>query len=372
MIEQVFFRVNKLILSTFKSLLLYNTQKTAGYHCMNRRIIILMFLCVSLLSAEEHFPTQECPAFNNMKHTKNTDAVYLDTTQKYTILKHHKGQKLILVKGEHPAQRWVDEACFLKVQKSTDPLNVKRVDCDVLSIEDEGYRSSIKTAMPINTKKYENIKRSKQNILSLSWNNAFCETHRYKKECKRSIFSFGKAKYSEKYFSLHGLWPQPKNKLYCNVEKHDVAWDKHKQWNRLPDLGLSSEVKKDLQKIMPGFTSNLHKHEWIKHGTCYGTDANRYYKDAIGMVEQMNDSKVGDFFKKQIDKHVTLQQIRALFDRSFGLGTGKRVELKCHKGLITELWLHVGSGSDDLATRLKEGKQTRSQCQGGFIDKVGF
>jgi ribonuclease T2 len=86
----------------------------------------------------------------------------------------------------------------------------------------------------------------------------------------------------------------------------------------------------------------------------------------------MNNAKVGDFFRDHIGKHVTLQQVRSVFDRSFGRGAGKRVELKCNKGLITELWLHLGSRSDDLGELLKRGKQTRSHCQGGMIDKAGF
>ncbi len=116
------------------------------------------------------------------------------------------------------------------------------------------------------------------------------------------MFSFGRPNYSEKHFVLHGLWPQPKNKIYCDVDKQIVNLDKHKQWNRLPDLDLSDEVEQRLQKVMPGFSSNLHRHEWIKHGTCYGTDANRYYEDSINMVEQVNHSKVGDFFRQHIGK----------------------------------------------------------------------
>ncbi|MBT8344118.1 MAG: hypothetical protein KJO45_05310, partial [Sulfurovum sp.] len=322
----------------------------------------------------------ECPAFNNMKHTKNSHNVHLDLTKKYTILQHHKGQNLILIKGEQPAQRWVDDKCFSKGLESPNPVNVQKVESSIISIEDELSKISISTDLTKHTKKYKdnyankykskNI--SKQNLLALSWHNAFCETHRYKKECKRSMFSFGRPNYREKHFVLHGLWPQPKNKLYCNMDSHTVTMDKHKQWNRLPDLGLSPETLKRLQKVMPGFSSNLHKHEWVKHGTCYGTDANRYYDDAISMVEQMNDSKVGDFFKKNIGKRVTLQQVRSVFDRSFGQGTGKRVELKCNRGLITELWLHLGSGSDALGTLLKQGKQTRSYCQSGIVDKAGF
>lgn len=357
---------------TLKSLLQYNTQKNSGYHCMRKLILLFIFFSVSLFARYDAFPTQECPAFNNMKHTQNTHSVHLDTKKKYTILKHHRGQNLILVKNEQPAQRWVDDTCFANRSKSSNPLNVKRVESRVVSIEDKLSYSPIDTELTIHTKKYQNANISIDNILALSWHNAFCETHRYKKECKRSMFSFGRPNYSEKHFVLHGLWPQPKSKIYCGVDSHTVTMDKHKQWNRLPDLGLRDEVNNHLQKVMPGFSSNLHKHEWIKHGTCYGTDTNNYYEDAIDMVEQVNDSKVGDFFKKQIGKYVTLQQIRAVFDRNFGLGSGKRVELKCDNGLITELWLHLGSGSDALGTRLKQGKQTRSHCQGGLVDKAGF
>ncbi len=329
---------------------------------MNQLILILMLFTVSLLAREEMFPTQECPAFNNLKHTQNTHGVHLDKEKKYTILRHYKGQNLIVVKGEQPSQRWVDESCFHKHSDAFNPLNVRRAGSKVLDIDD-GFDQ---------TQKYDNSKISKQNILTLSWHNAFCEMHRVKKECQRSLFAFGRFKYREKHFVLHGLWPQPKDNIYCGVERHTVMLDKHKQWNRLPDIALNDEIKGGLQKVMPGVASSLHKHEWIKHGTCYGTDANRYYKDAIQMVEQVNASRVGDFFKKQIGKRVTLQQVRAVFDRSFGLGAGKRVELKCNKGLITELWLHIGAGSDDLGVLLTQGKQTRSHCQGGFVDKAGF
>jgi len=348
---------------------------------MMNKAFMLLLLCTSLLLARyDAFPTKECPAFNNMKHSKNTDGVHLDIGKTYTILQEHKGQKLVLIKGENPAQRWVDAECFSKENRSTNPMNVSKVECNVISIDKENSKSSQSTIKSKHSKKYENKNTkkyeagniSRQNILSLSWHNAFCETHRYKKECKRSMFSFGRPNYGDKHFVLHGLWPKPKNNYYCGVEKHYVVLDKHTQWNRLPRLDLSDQTRKRLQNIMPGYASDLHKHEWIKHGTCYGTDANRYYEDALNMVEQMNQSKVGDFFKKQIGKRVTLNQVRAAFDRSFGTGAGKRVAMQCKNGLITELRLHVGSGSDDLGVLLKRGEVARSHCQGGMVDKAGF
>ena len=347
---------------------------------MNKLIIIFMIFTVSLLARYEAFPTKVCPAFNNMKHSKNTHDVHLDITKKYTIIKSHKGQKLILIKGEQPAQRWVDSECFSKSDNGSNLMNVKEIESKSLSIEDELSKSAVKIDFTShakkykenNTNKYNNPELSQYNLLALSWHNAFCETHRYKKECKRSLLSFGKNKYRQKHFVLHGLWPQPRKNVYCNVEKDFVNADKHGQWRDLPCLAMDDAIEDRLAKVMPGFASDLHKHEWVKHGTCYGTDPQTYFEDAVSLVEQLNDSKVGNYFSKNIGKHVTLKQVRHVFDRSFGVGAGKRVEMKCKKGLITELWLHLGSGSDDLGALLHSGKQVRSRCQKGLIDRAGY
>lgn len=308
---------------------------------MNRHLLIFMLFSVLLLARYEAYPLKECPAFNNMKHSKNTHDVVLDIHKEYKVLKHHKGQTLIVVKGEHSSQRWVDAGCF--------PM-----DKEALSYPQN------RTKSPKN--------QSRQNILALSWHNAFCQTHQYKKECRRSMFS----RYKESHFVLHGLWPQPKNNLYCNVERKLITLDKHKQWNRLPALSLSRETMEGLSYYMPGFDSYLHRHEWIKHGTCYGTDAQRYYSDVLSLMGQFEKSRVNAFFAKNRGKSVTLAQVRHFFDRNFGSGTGKRVEMRCKKGLLTEIWLHLGSGSDDLATLLKRGNQIRSQCKQGHVDRAGF
>jgi ribonuclease T2 len=343
---------------------------------MNKLLFVLIFFTVSLVARYEAFATKECPAFNNIKHTENTHHVILDTTRKYTVLKHHKGQTLILIKGEQPAQRWVDDRCFQKQNETTNPLNVEKVQSRVIGIEDETYEASVpvqKDKKLLDSTAVRDVTASKQNLLVLSWHNAFCETHRTKKECKRGLLSMFKPNYHESHFVLHGLWPQPKNRVYCNVDRKIITMDRYKYWNKLPSLGLTAKTKEALSKVMPGVRSDLHKHEWFKHGTCYGTDAEQYYKDAITLVEQLNESAVGDFFAKHIGKKVSLKQIQKHFDKSFGTGTGKRVELKCKDGLITELWLHLGSGDNvSLNTLLRRGKQTRSHCQRGLIDRAGF
>lgn len=303
-------------------------------------------MTLSLFARYEAAPAESCPAYNNMKHSQNIHHVYLHTGRKYTVLQHHKGQVLVLVKGENPAQRWVDEKCFSSKEK---PETTEH------------------------TKKYQNSIKPEQLLLALSWHNAFCETHRSRKECQRSLFFLGQKRSKENGFVLHGLWPQPQNRVYCEVPQTLVSLDKHHQWNRLPEPDIESALRKALSGVMPGISSNLHRHEWVKHGSCYGTDAQRYFEEAVHLTKQVNASKVSRFFVQNTGKRVTLQQVRFLFDSAFGKGTGRRVELRCRKGLVSELWLHLGNADEtDLSVMLRNGKAARSQCQSGMIDRAGY
>jgi len=322
---------------------------------MMRTSLLFLFLSVILFSKTELHPTQCCPAYNNMKHTRNSGSIMLDLKKQYEVKQHHKGQYLIQIKGANPSQRWVDEYCLAPESK----MNVAPADCDIKPIEGKESEQKGETSLH-------------ENLLALSWHNAFCETHRYKKECKRGWKNLlGKSK-SDNNFVLHGLWPQPRNHVYCEVERRYITADKYKQWNKLPEPKLSGSTKAKLRGVMPGIDSNLHRHEWIKHGTCYGTDAEMYFKDAITLTNKVRNSDVARFFQKNVGKRITIQRLREVFEKSFGKGTGSRVELRCNRGLITEIWLHLGSKRDDLSSMLRNGKKIYSRCQRGTVDRVGY
>ncbi|HHH19815.1 MAG TPA: hypothetical protein ENK86_04830 [Campylobacterales bacterium] len=293
--------------------------------------------------------TQACEAYNNMKHSKNTNNVTLEVGKEYRILDHKKGQILTLVKGEHIAQRWVDENCF----------------------EPQGLAEKLVNALNKKSETSSNIaskKTSKQNLLAISWQNAFCENYKYKKECK----SLERDDFAASHFVLHGLWPQPRNNQYCNVSKKAISTDKNKQWYRLEKLDLSYETREALGEKMPGYHSYLHRHEWVKHGTCYGTGADKYYQDSLALLEQLNASKIQTFFAQKQGKTVHLKEIRKLFDEVFEQGAGEHVTMNCRNGLITELWLHLGSGSDKLGELLSRGQTPKSRCFKGEIDAYGY
>jgi ribonuclease T2 len=320
-----------------------------------QRGFTLFLLFTLLLFARYDAPAlKACGAYNNLKHTKNTHHVELIPYDTYTVLDEHKGQKLILIKGEQPAQRWVDEACIA----SKKSMHVSVADSPVapLSTNEDDHAAQV----------------SKQNLLALSWHNAFCETHRYKKECKRGIRYLFRSRSGDDSFVLHGLWPQPRSRVYCGVPQKWIVLDKRKQWHLLPEPELTEKTKEELSRLMPGYSSNLHRHEWIKHGTCYGTDAEHYFADALALTEAFNHSPVRALFVKKEGKIIDIAELRLLVDRIYGKGTGRKVAMQCKHGLVTELWLNLGGSGNDLATLLRGGKALRSRCKRGRVDPAGF
>ncbi|MEA2112160.1 MAG: ribonuclease T2 [Campylobacterota bacterium] len=197
---------------------------------------------------------------------------------------------------------------------------------------------------------------STNNLLAISWQNAFCETHQKKRECR----NIKATDFSASHFTLHGLWPQPRDNTYCKKSK--------KVW-------LEKPLYTELLHVMPAAKSGLHQHEWKKHGTCYNSSQEQYFKDSILLLKQINNSAVRDFFAKNIGKTVTAKQVRLAFDRAFGQGSGRKVKMQCHKGLITELHVNLQgniSALSDIDRLLKDAKYAQNGCQKGRIDGVGF
>jgi ribonuclease T2 len=209
---------------------------------------------------------------------------------------------------------------------------------------------------------------SDEYLLALSWQPSFCETHKSKPECK----TLTATRFDAGHLALHGLWPQPRNNAYCGVSVKDKSIDRKKRWDLLQLLKLSADVTKELTKVMPGYASNLQRHEWIKHGTCYGKNENDYYADALFLTGEINGSSISALFRDNVGKKISSKQIRQRFDQVFGAGSGNKVNLRCdRKGNIGELWINLkGDIRGDLSLRglLGKAESTKSRCQAGVVD----
>ncbi len=197
---------------------------------------------------------------------------------------------------------------------------------------------------------------STENLLAISWQNAFCQMHQNKRECR----NVKPTAYAASHFTLHGLWPQPRHKVNCRGSRK---------------VFLEKELYQELLEVMPAAKSGLHKHEWKKHGTCYGKKPEAYFQDSIALLKQVNDSAVRELFAKNIGKTVTKQNVMLAFDKAFGKGAGRKVKMVCKKGLITELQINLRgkiSPKTPLDTLLKQAKNAKGGCKKGRVDAVGF
>jgi ribonuclease T2 len=298
----------------------------------------------------EFVAQRTCPATRGIQ--AKADGVEVRAGERYAVLGLNRPQGdwlQIRVPGARPKSRWVS------------------LDCGRWT--PAGAEGRDRSALPAPAA------RSGKLLLSLSWHPAFCETRPEKVECQEQAASHVEAD----HFVLHGLWPQPRGLEYCNVSERERALDERRRWRDLPDLSLQPATRERLRRAMPGTASGLDRHEWVRHGSCFASDADVYYRTALGLVEQVNQSALREAFVGRLGQRVTLDQLRAAFERSFGPGTGTALGLQCSRDgdrqLISEIRIKLRQPLDDatkLSAALDRSSPERGNCSAGEVDRVGL
>jgi ribonuclease T2 len=188
---------------------------------------------------------------------------------------------------------------------------------------------------------------STENILALTWQNGFCKAHPRNPAC----LNRHRGDYSLTNFTLHGLWPK---KEYC----------KYKPMN------LDKNFMKILTKFMPAARFGLAKHEWKKHGVCFGSDAKTYFLTAIKLTQQFNESLFRQFFVMHMGQSVSLARLRMVFRDVFGKSNVRKFQVICKNGYITEIRINLKGDpvKEDLYELINNAKEMhKKQCQRGII-----
>lgn len=312
----------------------------------------------------------ECPAYHSMRKKTNPGNIQLTANMAYEVLSKNKAKAThyrIKIVEATPQERWV-------------PINCGKllVDCrEYKGVDSQSAPTPTPVPSPAPQPEPGPVSppppqsQAQNYLLALSWQPAFCQTHQQKTECETQ----STGRYDANHMALHGLWPQPESNIYCNVSNNKKRLDQRKMWNQLPALGLTEETYGDLIETMPGVASYLHRHEWIKHGTCYSTTPEEYYRESIILTEQINASPVRDLFADNIGQTISSVEIKTMFDEAFGAGAGDKIQVKCDEGMIVELWINLNGSIDDgsrISDLLKNAHPAASSCSGGVIDPVGF
>jgi ribonuclease T2 len=300
---------------------------------------------------------RDCPATVSIRQGDTADGVRLEPGRAYRVLGKNKADAThcqVVVEDARPPERWVALACG--------------------DLTERGATNGDPAAAQVGTAPAAAVPaRSKPGayVLALSWQPAFCELHRSKPECRSQAAGCTGAS----RFSVHGLWPQPRENTYCGVEPPTRRLDEAGNWSALPVLTLRPDTRKRLATLMPGYRSGLEQHEWYSHGTCYGTDADAYFGHAMDLTSQVNASPVLALFVDHRGSYLSAARIRAAFDAALGSGTGDRVRLVCEQGMIGELRLslqgEIAEGTR-IASLMQAARPSSPGCRGGNVDEPGL
>jgi len=304
--------------------------------------------------------TSECPAYQSIRKKTNPGevAVVTDRAYRLTGINRDDGEYFSIEISDAPVtrQRWVSVTCGLHVV----PAGESQITDEPVDRIPAGSEST-------------------DNVIALSWQPAFCEKKPNKKEC--IALNSGLLPSSETRLSIHGLWAQPRERSYCGVSESLRRLDQSGNWHRLPPLDLSVSTREQLVDLMPGAASHLHRHEWIKHGTCHfgRGGAEEYYSDTLLLTRMINESGLADYLHSHLGETIETSDIRQLFNQWFGAGAGNRVQFHCSgdgkRVLLQELRISITGIVEpqaDLAALLGASPEVSLGCPSGTIDPVGL
>jgi len=293
---------------------------------------------------------RDCPATRGIK--ASPDGVSVQSGERYVALGLNKreGDYLqIRVPGARPEPRWVARDCG--------------------DWPGGNPPDAAMSAQAPNTPS-----RPRRLLLALSWQPAFCERQPRKRECQTQTPD----RFDAEHLSLHGLWPQPQGLEYCGVDARTRGIDRSGTWTALPAPKLEEDTRQRLRQAMPGTDSGLERHEWLRHGSCFGTDADSYFRTALVLLDQINRSKLRDLLVRREGSQIALSELKAAFEESFGPGAGGAMSVRCQldgqRTLIGEIRLSLRqplSPATSLSEALDRVSGERDTCQAGMVDTVG-
>lgn len=213
-------------------------------------------------------------------------------------------------------------------------------------------------------------------VLALSWQPGLCIKVRGANEDKcRPI--------AAERLTLHGLWPnadrngdgrQDVGDDYCLAPAERagmIARDKA-DWRQLPPVPLSDDLRADLAHAMGG-SSHLDRHEWLKHGTCSGLSADRYFAAAVALTDAIAESELGRLLSARAGDDVARRDLLQAFSGEFGKGSERALQLLCRQddgaAVLSEirLRLRVEAVERPLTARsLATGKAAKGNCPARF------
>lgn len=205
-------------------------------------------------------------------------------------------------------------------------------------------------------------------VLALSWQPAFCELNAEKPECRE----LDGADFAAGHLAVHGLWPNDRpggGPTYCGIDADTRELDTPQSWCQLPEPEMSAMTRAHLAQTMPGVRSCLDRHEWVKHGTCAGTGADRYFGETLRLAAAVQDTAFAEAIAANVGDEVARERLIKAFEASFGAGSAAALTLICSdRGDLSEVRIALKpsalEGDLDGGDLYRDGPAPASRCPG--------
>ncbi len=144
--------------------------------------------------------------------------------------------------------------------------------------------------------------------LAVTWQPGFCAANARSAQCATD---------TAPRLVLHGLWTEGMGDEFCGVARDVRAQDSQRQWCALPTPRVTPATAATLKRIMPGTIDCLERHEWIKHGTCSGMNADTYFGIAAKLADKVNRLETARLLQARAGVTVSLAELGSgLIDHS--------------------------------------------------------
>ena len=198
-------------------------------------------------------------------------------------------------------------------------------------------------------------------VLSLEWHPTFCAGRASLPECQNPDF--------DRALVMHGLWPSRRGDTsnsfgYCGVDASIRQLDNAQSRFEMPAVPISQETLAQLSARMPGVDACLERHEWYRHGTCSGLDAETYFALADSLVSEAHDSRLGRFIAGHAGQTVSADDAWSEAVADWGGAARDAVAFVCSRGALSEVRVTLSPAARSVAALSPAGM--RSTCGASF------
>lgn len=314
----------------------------------------------------EFAANKECGAYQSIRKKTNPDGMRLEIGERYPVFEVNVS----------PSPTWY----HIRIDEAVPPDRWVYFECgaaDVAAAENHvgptGSNTNAAPGAPQNPCHTAGLEDSY--VLALSWQPAFCESHKEKPECSVA----DPQSYQARNFTLHGLWP---NKAGCGANygfcgQYKAKLDSFCAYDEVP---VQPDMLEKLGQFMPSAAhgSCLQRHEWYKHGTCQTKwNADAYFDTAIRLLEEFNNAGMAKFMTDNLGTQVTTDAFFNAVDTAFGENAHRRLEISCTGGKLVDIYLHLPldiSENASLGNLMQQAEpEFKNKCGAGFeVDAIGF